>query len=1457
MMPLLHALGPPRRLIPLALISAWLTACEPGTTASSDVTTSDAATQDAVSIIPCAGKAACSNVGEVECKTGGPETRVCSVDPLSGCLRWTAWAACPPATDKCHTSVCQPGIGCAIQLVPCIDSNVCTVDTCTPAQGCVFTQSQALCDDGNPCTTDACTPAGCTHVANSGPCDDGNVCTKKDGCSKGVCVGGSPMVCGAPDACHEAGICDPSTGLCGFPVRPNGTACSDLQRCTTGDVCMEGACVGTPVDCAAEPCQIVSCNPETGQCQSTPAANGSACSDGNGCTQVDTCKNGSCIGSSPLQCPAPGPCSVAMCDGTTGECVTAPAANGTPCSDGFTCTGGDTCIAGACEPGPCPAGFLCAGTDPCGCAPGYFEPACSACAPGLVATSELLVTANTGFLPAAILSAPVGLEGLSGSGPYATNALLGLGADGAVFAASHTNPAHVIPPGALSGVTQLAAAFTHAIALKADGTVIGWGSDPLGAHIVPTLPGPAIAVSTGWSRSAAVLADGHVVLWGGLASSPLPPAFLSDLALGGFTDVAVGYGNGLLALRADGTVLEPYYPVTQTWTQVIAIAAGFNQRVALTSSGAVLAAGPSPYGESTVPPGATNSVIAIAAAGHHTLALKSNGTVLGWGRPYEGQLNLPVGPVGATRIFATGFASYIEVGGCEIDDECADGTAVCDPNATCVDTIEGYDCVCDPGFMDDGTSCIIDCTTSEPGTPCDDADPCTTEDVCAQGACSGAPVECDVEGPCITGASCQPDPETGFACVLTFAPDGASCDDGDFCTMDDVCKKGGCTPGVEVLCPLGEECQADAACDPATGGCVSSPALDGTACEDGLPCTLGDSCLEGLCTAGACALNLDCTSLPACGCAAGFAGADCDECAPGFMAVSRPFEWGVAAPFSALNSIPEGVTALHGAGIYRAALTTSGSVIVDAELWNPLSWVPAAAMSGVSKVVISSTHALALKNGGVIAWGSNGHGQTTVPAAATSGVIDVALLSNGSFALLNTGEIIGWGYLPVSSYVMLLNGAPGPISRIEGARMRCGGLRPDGRVENVYLAGAGQWLGVVAIEGGGGHLLGLDQTGRVRCDGDNGYGQCNVPVAAQSGVVAIAAGQHHSVALKADGTVITWGKGVPGAQVPPLLPAVPAGIDAASDSSYALLQLCEDIDECATGQAECSPVAVCTNTVGSYTCTCPPPYVGDGFECELGGCEGAANGTLCDDGDLCTTESTCQAGACVGAPIVCPSAGPCEKAGVCDPATGICAAPTGAPDGVPCDDGSLCTKGDVCKAGKCHGMIIPCGPPGSCQAAGVCDPVTGLCSFSALPDGSTCSDGNACTGKDVCKGGVCYGGAALVCPPAGPCQDAGICKSEGDVASCVPGPPSANGTPCDDGNLCTDKDVCKSGTCVGAVRQCTPTAACLLKGTCNPDDGKCSFPTAQDGTACEDGDICTDSDTCKLGICQPGKFICP
>jgi hypothetical protein len=64
--------------------------------------------------------------------------------------------------------------------------------------------------------------------------------------------------------------------------------------------------------------------------------------------------------------------------------------------------------------------------------------------------------------------------------------------------------------------------------------------------------------------------------------------------------------------------------------------------------------------------------------------------------------------------------------------------------------------------------------------------------------------------------------------------------------------------------------------------------------------------------------------------------------------------------------------------------------------------------------------------------------------------------------------------------------------------------------------------GIVTVAAGAYHTVALKQSGTVVAWGENSEGQCSVP-ALLTGVVAIAAGTSHSIALKLDGTVVGWG----------------------------------------------------------------------------------------------------------------------------------------------------------------------------------------------------------------------------------------------------------------------------------------------------------------------------------------------
>ena len=61
--------------------------------------------------------------------------------------------------------------------------------------------------------------ASCSNPtkADGTPCNDGNACTQTDTCQAGTCTGANPVTCAAPDQCHDAGTCNPATGVCSNP----------------------------------------------------------------------------------------------------------------------------------------------------------------------------------------------------------------------------------------------------------------------------------------------------------------------------------------------------------------------------------------------------------------------------------------------------------------------------------------------------------------------------------------------------------------------------------------------------------------------------------------------------------------------------------------------------------------------------------------------------------------------------------------------------------------------------------------------------------------------------------------------------------------------------------------------------------------------------------------------------------------------------------------------------------------------------------------------------------------------------------------------------------------------------------------------------------------------------------------------------------------------------------------
>ncbi|MBI9075551.1 MAG: thrombospondin type 3 repeat-containing protein [Desulfatibacillum sp.] len=199
----------------------------------------------------------------------------------------------------------------------------------------------------------------------------------------------------------------------------------------------------------------------------------------------------------------------------------------------------------------------------------------------------------------------------------------------------------------LFGVRAVAGGDCHSLAVKANGTVRAWGSNSYGqlgdgSVISSSNPVEVVmsdahslsgiqAVAGGYGHSLALKTDGTVWAWGGNKYGQLGDGETGSLS------------NPVQVIASADNPL----------TDVMAIAAGENFSLALKNDGTVWAWGWNYYGQlgngtneeshtakQVIMPDQSplSEVVAIAGTGMHALALKNDGAVWGWGYNAKGQL---------------------------------------------------------------------------------------------------------------------------------------------------------------------------------------------------------------------------------------------------------------------------------------------------------------------------------------------------------------------------------------------------------------------------------------------------------------------------------------------------------------------------------------------------------------------------------------------------------------------------------------------------------------------------------------------------------------------------------------------------------------------------------------------------------------------------------------------------
>jgi hypothetical protein len=283
----------------------------------------------------------------------------------------------------------------------------------------------------------------------------------------------------------------------------------------------------------------------------------------------------------------------------------------------------------------------------------------------------------------------------------------------------------------------------------------------------------------------------------------------------------------------------------------------------------------------------------------------------------------------------------------------------------------------------------------------------------------------------------------------------------------------------------------------------------------------------------------------------------------------------------------------------------------------------------------------------------------------------------------------------------------------------------------------------------------------------------------------------------------------------------------------------------------------------------------------------------CDDGEFCTTNDTCTAGVCGGAPNPCSDGvactvdscdevndqcvntanhAACDNEAFCD-GEEICDLQTGCVDGPDpdCNDGVACTVDtcdediDQCLNGINHGL---------CNNGQFCDGVE-VCTLAGCQDGPdpVCNDGVACTvdacneGSDQCdhvaSNALCSNGffcdGAETCNAMSGCV-AGVPVACGDGVACTTdacneATDSCDNTPnhagCNNGLFCDGSEICdaQNGCVDGPNPNCSDGVVCTLD-TCNEGTDTCDH--APTDSVCDDEQFCNGPETCTLAGCQAG-----
>ncbi len=598
----------------------------------------------------------------------------------------------------------------------------------------------------------------------------------------------------------EIEICSDEFGACAIEAVEEGTPCPDADPCNGTEICAdvdgEATCVaGMPLVCDDEdPCNgTESCEAGVG-CLEGEAL---VCDNGDPCDGEETCEAGvGCADGTPMACDDGDLCNgLEGCDPVSG-CTLGKALE---CDDGDPCNGVETCVAETgCQDG---AALDCDDGNPCtedACEPGVGCTHLPNDAPGCCETDADCDDANPCTTDTCALGTQACAHGAAVGGCEDGDPCTA----GDVCAAGACVSGALLPDCAvlceLSGEAGEAVSCGIGLARKTQGD-----EAPAVAHFQLLYDGDAATLAT--------FVD-QVCLGPGNCVSVNIPGAGNSLGENGHTVYLVPEApaswDGACALSIEH-VVDPAAPLSTAWYDTLEILQGDAHLLGTTfiltediPAGAAVPVVMYDIGASSV----TGAALAVTTV-DGTIVTADASCGASTMHCFDG---LPC----TEDICDAGAATCdyaIQEGSCDDGNQCTEGDH-CDASGDCVPQTPATE----------GTECYGENLCTDIGL-CDGAGTCDIDPDLAVD-CPAAPSDCAVY-------SC--DPVTGGCALLAIAP-GVGCDDGDPCTLDDVCNGSGSCVGTVADCDDGFDGTEDS-CDPGTGDCVN--AADDDVCDDGNPCT--------------------------------------------------------------------------------------------------------------------------------------------------------------------------------------------------------------------------------------------------------------------------------------------------------------------------------------------------------------------------------------------------------------------------------------------------------------------------------------------------------------------------------------------------------------------------------------------------------------------------------------------